>query len=275
MLIRDIKNLSEMIEVEELQKEIWGVDDREILPALAMIPVIKIGGLLLGAFDNDQMIGFVFAFPGFESGRRILHSDMLAVKREYRSQGIGHQLKLAQRSRALEQGIDTITWTFDPLQSLNAHLNFGKLGVICDRYYQDFYGETSSFLHSTGTDRMWVTWHLNSEMVNERIQGVTPHDTFPVEAQTILTINENREPVEREANSSNQRCVEIPFDINDLITNDPELGLRWRVATRNAFRKALDEGFIVEDFYLVKHDSISFGRYLLTKNSLCVDTAKF
>ena len=63
-----------------------------------MIPVTKIGGLLLGAFDNDQMVGFVFAFPGFESGRRILHSDMLAVKREYRSHGIGHQLKLAQRT---------------------------------------------------------------------------------------------------------------------------------------------------------------------------------
>jgi predicted GNAT superfamily acetyltransferase len=88
MLIRDIKSLSEMIEVEELQKEIWGVDDREILPALAMIPITKIGGLLLGAFDNDQMIGFAFAFPGFESRRRILHSDMLAVKREFRSQGV-------------------------------------------------------------------------------------------------------------------------------------------------------------------------------------------
>jgi len=265
MLIRNIKSLSEMIEVEELQKEIWGVDDREILPALAMIPVTKIGGLLLGAFDNDQMIGFAFAFPGFESGRRTLHSDMLAVKREFRSQGVGQQLKLAQRSHALEQGIDTITWTFDPLQSLNAHLNFGKLGVICDRYYQDFYGETSSFLHSTGTDRMWVTWQLNSESVNERIHGVTRHDSSPVDAQTIVSINEKQEPLEREAGSFTQRCVDIPLDINDLITNEPELGLRWRVATRNAFTTALEEGFIVEDFYLVKCDPISCGRYLLTK----------
>jgi len=267
MLIRDIKTLSEMFEVEELQKEIWGVDDREILPALAMIPVTKIGGLLLGAFDNEQMVGFVFAFPGFESGRRILHSDMLAVKREYRSHGIGHKLKLAQRTRALEQGIETITWTFDPLQSLNAPLNFGKLGVICDRYYKDFYGETSSFLHSTGTDRMWVTWHLNSERVNERIHGVTPYDASAVEAQAILTINEKQEPVEREADSSTQKCVDIPLDINNIITDNPELSLRWRVATRNAFSGALEEGFIVEDFYLVKDDSISFGRYLLTSNS--------
>jgi Uncharacterized conserved protein len=267
MLIRPIEKLSEMIEVEELQKEIWGVDDREILPALAMIPVTKIGGLLLGAFDNDQMVGFVFAFSGFESGRRILHSDMLAVKREYRSQQIGYRLKLAQRTHALEQGIDTITWTFDPLQSLNAHLNFGKLGVICDRYYQDFYGETSSFLHSTGTDRMWVTWHLNTEGVNERIHGETQHDASSVEAQTIVTINEKQEPVEHEANSSTQRCVEIPFDINALVRNDPELGLRWRVATRNAFSSALEEGFIVEDFYLVKRDPIRFGRYLLIKRS--------
>jgi predicted GNAT superfamily acetyltransferase len=267
MLIRAIEKLSEMIEVEELQKEIWGVDDREILPALAMIPVTKVGGLLLGAFDNDQMIGFVFAFPGFESGRRILHSDMLAVKREYRSHGIGHQLKLAQRTRALEQGIDTITWTFDPLQSLNAHLNFGKLGVVCDRYYRDFYGETSSFLHSTGTDRMWVIWKLNSERVNQRIQGNTGVDTSSIEAPSVVTINEMEEPIEAEGGSSVQRCVEIPFDINALIRKDPELGGRWRVATRNAFTKALGDGFFVEDFYLVKRDPIGFGRYLLTKSS--------
>src|SRR4030095_4283971 len=113
MLIRDIDTLSEMLIVEELQKEIWGVEDREILPALEMIPVKKVGGLLLGAFDGEQMIGFAFAFPGFEHGRPFLHSDMVAVKSAYRSHGIGYELKLAQRVQALQKGIDKITWTFD------------------------------------------------------------------------------------------------------------------------------------------------------------------
>ena len=113
---------------------------------------------------------------------------------------------------------------------------------------------------------MWVTWHLNSERVNERIHGETSHHPSLVDAQSIVTMNEEQEPVEHEAGSFTQKCVDIPSDINNLITDNPELGLRWRVATRNAFSDALEEGFIVEDFYLVKRDSISFGRYLLTKS---------
>src|SRR5678815_3415512 len=134
IVVREVQNLSEMMGVEQLQKEVWGVEDREILPALAMIPMREVGAVLLGAFEGVELIGFSFAFPGFENGQPILHSDMLAVKPAYRSLGLGLQLKLAQRTHALEKGIDTITWTFDPLQALNANLNFAKLGVVSDRY---------------------------------------------------------------------------------------------------------------------------------------------
>ncbi|HZE70744.1 MAG TPA: GNAT family N-acetyltransferase, partial [Pyrinomonadaceae bacterium] len=156
--IRDITDLAEMRAVEELQKEIWGVEDREVFPALAMRPITAVGGILIGAFDADRLVGFVFGFPGIEQGQATLHSDMLAVKAEYRSQGLGYQLKLAQREHALNKGISTITWTFDPLQAANAHLNFARLGVVADRYLVNFYGETTSFLHQAGTDRLWLTW---------------------------------------------------------------------------------------------------------------------
>ena len=160
--IRDITDLPEMRAVEELQKEIWGVGDREVLPALAMLPITAVGGVLLGAFDENRLVGFVFGFLGLDQGQITLHSDMLAVKAEYRSQGLGYQLKVAQRKRALDKGISTITWTFDPLQAANAHLNFARLGVVADRYLVNFYGETTSFLHQSGTDRLWLTWMLNS-----------------------------------------------------------------------------------------------------------------
>src|SRR3977135_2331270 len=154
LIIRDITEISEMREVEQLQKDVWGVADREIFPALALVPVIELGGILLGAFVDDRMAGFVVGLPGLEKKRVILHSDMLAVRPEYRSAGLGYKLKLAQRERALANGIDTITWTFDPLESLNAYLNVAKLGVIADRYRVNYYGETTSFLHSVGTDRL-------------------------------------------------------------------------------------------------------------------------
>src|SRR5882762_7257164 len=148
IVIRDLNAISELREVEELQKQVWGIEDREVFPTLALIPMIETGAVLIGAFDGDNMAGFVFGFPGLESGRAIIHSDMLAVKPAYRSLGLGYKLKLAQRERTLTKGIDTITWTFDPLQSLNAYLNVAKLGVIADRYRVNYYGETTSFLHS-------------------------------------------------------------------------------------------------------------------------------
>ena len=95
---------------------------------------------------------------------------MLGILAKYRSNNLGFLLKCAQREAALKLGIKRITWTFDPLQSRNAHLNFNKLGVIADRYYVDYYGVTSSFLHRFGTDRLWVTWLLESERVKSRLQ---------------------------------------------------------------------------------------------------------
>ena len=162
IVFRDIKQLSEMREVERLQKIVWGVEDLDILPALAMRPLIEIGGILIGAFDKDRMVGFVFGFPGRHDGENIIHSDMLGVLPEYRSFSLGFRLKLAQRERAIAMGIETITWTFDPLRARNARLNFSRLGVTANRYEIDYYGETSSVLHRLGTDRLWVTWALNS-----------------------------------------------------------------------------------------------------------------
>jgi predicted GNAT superfamily acetyltransferase len=123
-----------------------------------------------------------------------------------------------------------MTWTFDPLQSRNAHLNFAKLGVTADRYYVDYYGTTSSFLHRYGTDRLWVTWWLQSERVESRLR-----------LEAIPERIGERDVV-----------IEIPTEI----TSDHE---HWRVKTREAFTCALDDGYVVEEFYV----SANVGRYVL------------
>ena len=160
MQIREINGIDELRAVEDMQIEVWGIKEREIVSALTLIPVVAVGGILLGAFDEGTLVGFVYGFPGFEGDERIIHSDMLAVRKTYRDRGVGRALKLAQRDRALAMGVKKITWTFDPMQARNAHLNFG-LGVIADRYLRDFYFDTTSPLHAGGTDRLWVTWHLD------------------------------------------------------------------------------------------------------------------
>jgi predicted GNAT superfamily acetyltransferase len=266
LIIRDIKEMSEMREVEQLQKDVWGVADREIFPALALVPMLEVGGVLIGAFDGERMAGFVFGFPGLENRKAILHSDMLAVRPEYRSTGLGYKLKLAQRARALTLGLDTITWTFDPLQSRNAHLNFGKLGVVADRYCLNYYGETTSFLHQTGTDRLWVTWLLNSERVSDRIDGTQPKRLSGGDELTVLSCAQGGEPVSVDVGAShaNVFAIEIPEDINRLLRENTALASRWRQASRGAFTKLLAAGFQVTEFQLAERPHGRVGQYLLT-----------
>jgi predicted GNAT superfamily acetyltransferase len=255
--------------VEELQKEIWGVTDREVFPALAMRPMMELGGVLIGAFDQDQMVGFVFAFPGLEQDRIILHSDMLAVKLAYRSFGLGYRLKLAQRERALTKHIDTITWTFDPLQAVNAHFNFAKLGVVADRYKVNFYGETSSFLHRAGTDRLWVTWLLNSERVNKRLSQRSPDDVaWSEHMNALVQVGRNLEPVvntdDRTLESS--VTIEIPASINTIVEQSTELATRWSSTTRKAFTEAMNAGYMVADFRFAERSGQKVGVYLLSSS---------
>jgi predicted GNAT superfamily acetyltransferase len=268
IVIRDIRQISELREVEELQKDVWGMEDRDVFPALAVIPMLEVGAVLIGAFDDEKMVGFVFGFPGLEDGRVILHSDLLAVRAEYRGHGLGYKLKLAQRDRALAKEMDTITWTFDPLQAGNAHLNLHKLGGIAERYRVNYYGETSSFLHRTGTDRLWVAWRLKSEGVLRRIGGGSHCD--PPDLQGLprfLRVGPNREPVvgDTQVGPASSVIVEIPDDINALLKENVGLAVRWREATRIEFLKAIDAGFVIEDFWRGGDGRQEFGVYVLCR----------
>src|SRR5215207_4085247 len=138
--IREIDEITVMRSVEELQKEIWGIPDLDVVPLTHLVAAKEAGGVLIGAFDGEALVGFVYGFPSFERGEMAHHSHMLAVKPVYRNYDLGRRLKLAQREHVIAQGMDRISWTFDPLQSLNAHFNFGKLGVLADRYLPNFYG---------------------------------------------------------------------------------------------------------------------------------------
>jgi predicted GNAT superfamily acetyltransferase len=236
IIIRDIESLAEMREVEQLQRDIWGVEDRDVYPALALKPQKEVGAILMGAFTEDRMVGFVFGFPGILNGETIIHSDMLGILPQYRSHNLGYLLKCAQRDAAIKLGVKRITWTFDPLQSRNAYFNFHKLGVIADKYYVDYYGVTSSFLHRHGTDRLWVTWLLESERVQARLSGAARGADLIHEGDIV---------------------IEIPREL----TADHE---HWRLTTREAFTHALADGYVVEDFFVSEDAS----KYVLRRGSV-------
>jgi predicted GNAT superfamily acetyltransferase len=268
LVIRDIEEASDLHAVERLQSEVWALSDRDIVPLSHLVAAKAAGGVLLGAYDNETLIGFVYGFVSHEYGQMAHHSHMLAVKPEYRKVNLGHKLKLAQRERVLAQGITLMTWTFDPLQSLNAHFNFNKLGVLADQYKIDFYGaDASSFLHRNGTDRLWVVWPLTSRPVNElldsrglelKVEGVIPLVQLQVDGSL-------RRSSPAEGLAHEQALIEIPADINALERRSGELAREWREATRWAFTEAIALGYLVVHFCRQSRGDQQLGVYLLSR----------
>lgn len=292
IVIRDVESIDEIHAIEALQAEVWGGGDLDVVPLTILVAMREVGGILVGAFDGDTMVGFAFAFIGYENRlsaihldesagsaaaafnlpgqpriQPVMHSHMLAVKREYRNLDLGRKLKLAQRERALRAGFNVMTWTFDPLQCINAHLNFAKLGVVSDEYKINFYGEqSSSFLHQNGTDRLWLTWPLSSARVNSIVNGVEPEGVV-VPALTLVLVSEGDAPVMNDQVPTTERpplAIEIPGNISDIARRDLDLSIRWREATRSAFLKALSQGYLVTEFHRCTRNGIELGYYVLT-----------
>ena len=172
LTIRKCSSLEEMRACFALQREVWNFSDAELVPVRLFVVADKIGGQVVGAFDKENLVGFALAIPGLRNGHAYLHSQMLAVRREYRNAGLGRRLKLFQRDEALGRGIELMEWTFDPLEIKNAYLNIEKLGAIARRYNVNQYGVTSSPLQGgLPSDRLIAEWWMKSERVKTVLAG--------------------------------------------------------------------------------------------------------
>ena len=277
IVIRDLQSFEDLKQVEAVEKEVWALSDLDTMPLTLTIATRQSGSIWIGAFERSKLVGFTFGILGLEGNRPNIHSHMLAVLEPYRSLDLGYKLKLAQRERALSMRvgdvrITEITWTFDPLQSRNAHLNFAKLGVISESYKIDFYGpETSSVLHRNGTDRLWVKWPIASKRVQGRIQGKDNRSEMVDTLKTLsalVSFNGDGRPHRAELTDAVQRqriAIEIPSDILSIEQKDPALAHEWRTATRWAFTEARKSGFFVAEFCRTVRGQQGPGVYLLEK----------
>jgi predicted GNAT superfamily acetyltransferase len=185
VVIRPCQDFEEIEACVQMQADVWGYSDWDVIPRRVFVVSQKIGGQVFGAFDGDTLVGFAMALPGVSHGRPYLHSHMLAVNPDYRNQGIGRRLKLVQRDEALARGINHMEWTFDPLEIKNSFLNVSKLGAVVRRYAVNFYGVSSSRLHGqVPTDRLYAEWWLDSDRVCSALAGEPM--VFPTVEQEIL-----------------------------------------------------------------------------------------
>jgi predicted GNAT superfamily acetyltransferase len=272
--IRDLTSIDDLIQLRAVEKEVWGLTDDDTLPLTLTIACQAAGNIFLGAFEKDKLVGFAFGFLGRERGQTMIHSHMLAVLDAYRHLDLGLRLKQTQRERALAMGVHEITWTYDPLQSRNAHFNFAKLGVLSDTYRVDFYGpETSSMLHRNGTDRLWVRWALNSRRVRDRLAGKSLNTRAEIlDAMRLLAPLVRFDPSGKpgradlaEALARQRVSIEIPGDIMAVEREDMGLAREWREATRWAFGEALKAGFFVLEFCRSIRGQQGPGAYLLQR----------
>jgi predicted GNAT superfamily acetyltransferase len=269
MDLRDLKTLDQFKQVVELERLIWGVDYDDVVCVPILAVTVKRGGVLIGAFDGDRMVAFVYSLPGIKDGKPIQWSHMLGVLEEYRNAGLGRTLKLEQRLRAMDVGCDLVEWTYDPMQALNAHLNFVKLGVVVEEYAANVYGESTSRLHKgTPTDRFIAQWWIREPHVARRIASQSLAIVRASDAAGAPVVNQVRPSRQWPAcgsydlNRSERRLwVEIPTGFTEMQIEDPPLALEWRMATRAIFTTYFARGYRAVDFVLDK--AIGRGRYLL------------
>jgi predicted GNAT superfamily acetyltransferase len=279
--IRDLDSIDDLTQLQAVEKKVWGMADEDTLPLTLAIACKAAGNIFVGAFDRettkdkkDKLVGFAFGFLGREHGVTTIHSHMLAVLDAYRHLDLGSRLKQAQRDRAIAIGIQEMTWTYDPLQSRNAHFNFAKLAVVSDTYKIDFYGpETSSMLHRNGTDRLWVRWLLNSKRVRDRLSGKHARPET-LDAMKLLAPLVRFDPSGRpgradlaESLSRQRVSIEIPGDILEVERTDMALAKEWRDATRWAFGEATKAGFVVTEFCRSIRGQQGPGAYLLQRGT--------
>ncbi len=184
--LRNCTELEEFRACVALQKEVWGFADNELVPLRIFSLAPKIGGQVIGAWEDETLIGFAFSIPGIRNGHPYLHSHMLAVKEGHRNTGLGRRIKLFQREDAIAHGYELLEWTFDPLEIKNAYLNLERLGAIACRYAINQYGITSSPLQGfLPTDRLVAEWWLKSKRV-ETLLSTGNHPRFAVEQRVAV-----------------------------------------------------------------------------------------
>ncbi|HEX3556967.1 MAG TPA: hypothetical protein VIA62_27395 [Thermoanaerobaculia bacterium] len=248
LTFRPLSSVADYHACIELQRVTWGREFSDVVPLSILKIVQKAGGIVAGAFTVDgRLLGFVLGLTGVRDGRPFHWSHMLAVDPAGRDLGLGTRLKLYQRECLLPLGIEEVQWTYDPLESRNAHLNFNHLGVGVAEYVEDMYeGELFSDLaRGIGTDRFVVSWRIASERVARALRDKRAGSEEPFRQAPVA----NPGGELRELPAAPRVRVEIPEDIQAVKTERPEAAAAWRESTRRAFEGYLARGYRVEAFY--------------------------
>ncbi|MEP6922864.1 MAG: hypothetical protein ABI954_00235 [Pyrinomonadaceae bacterium] len=232
IIIREVERIEEFRGCIELQRAAFNLPDLEISPLRHFIVSKNAGGFTLGAFAANRLVGFVHHLVALKNNEVIGYSHMTAIAPEFQNFGIGASLKWAQREKALAHGQHFIKWTFDPLQSRNAHFNLNRLGTVIHFFAENYYGSGYTSLPGNpgeptklDSDRLFAEWKLDSKRVIALAKG---------EERTT-----SDEPV---------RKIEIPANWKNIVESDIKKARAEQLRVRAEFQGAFAEGLVCAGF---------------------------
>lgn len=231
VIVRECETLDELSSCVRLQREVFALPEIEISPVRHFIVTRNAGGFTLGAFERDELVGFVLSVPAFLRGRRAFYSHMTAVRVSYQGSGIGARLKWEQRARSLAEGVKFIKWTFEPVKSRNAYFNLEKLGACVREIEENFYGTDYITSPQAGekigllSDRLFAEWELDSPKVVALARGGS--------------FSETNEP---------EATISVAENWSDLVKNDPATALTEQRRIRSEFQQAFKNKLVARRF---------------------------
>ncbi|MFD1387251.1 GNAT family N-acetyltransferase [Oceanobacillus oncorhynchi subsp. oncorhynchi] len=260
---KELKTMAEMEQMQELEGRIWGM---ATIPTHQTLTAVKNGGIMVGAYADDQLVGFSYGFAGFDNGKSYLCSHMLGMDQAYRSQGIGKMLKQKQREIAIRKGYDMMKWTYDPLETRNAYLNLTKLNGMCNTYIENCYGNMQDgFNKGLPSDRFEIHWHLKSPHVMEQqsvnTENATTLNTLTFNQEGLPVFTKEKEPLELTEYSYS---VRVPKDFQGLKAASQELAMDWRLKTRELFQNLFEAGYAA--IRLAPYEN--YGEYIFVKKDI-------
>jgi predicted GNAT superfamily acetyltransferase len=280
--IRELSTLAEAEECEDLQLKIWPPHQGTVgfcIPIHLLVSQRDIGGVVLGAYVEERIIGFIYAVPAHDRAGRPYHYSCLAgVHPEFQHGGVMERLKWRHADIALAQNIKQIRWTYDPLQGANANLNIKKLGGIVKDYKINYYGIRaggSPQNYGMPSDRFVVEWNISGHGISaphipaslRHVDLLNSHECSL--ANTVL-LDETGLPFIKDFVldlSSRQVLVEIPDNFARIRrhTSKGNLDIEWRLKTREIFTNYLKLGYTVIGFFSENEDDRRRSFYLLEK----------
>lgn len=244
----------------DLYRALWRTDTRAApVTSDLMRALSHAGSYVVGAYEGERMVAASLAF--LASGSGDLHSHITGVLPELQGRDVGSALKLHQRTWALERGLGSVSWTFDPLLRRNAWFNLAKLGVTVVDYLVDFYGPMHDAQNGgDASDRVLAVWDLRGPGALALAAGTRLATEPPLGAAVRLRVDPDGSPEQLALDPcATTVLVQVPSDLQQLRQDRPEVARSWRHAVRDALSPLLCGGWtattITRDGWYVLEES--------------------